>query len=175
MPHETKRGLNFISRTIERFVQAGGIDHVAIGTDFDGFTDPPDDLKDSSEIRFLTQRLISDNYSEEQIKKILGINALRVLQGNRPVPLGDSIKEHAPGQTPLSYGVILPPVHYKVTSRTDLHHWSEEGQNRGYPMSLKKTQGRVEQRIQLAAEGIMAPVVSAWGIRLRPIMRVMPE
>ena len=80
MPHETKRGLNFISRTIEQFVNAGGIDHVSIGTDFDGFTDPPDDLKHSGELPKLTERLITDGYSVEHIAKILGANALRVLR-----------------------------------------------------------------------------------------------
>ena len=80
MPHETKRGLNFISRSLERFVQAGGVNHVAIGTDFDGFTDPPDDIKDASKMPRLTQRLISDGYAVEDIHKILGGNALRVLR-----------------------------------------------------------------------------------------------
>jgi microsomal dipeptidase-like Zn-dependent dipeptidase len=81
MPHETKRGLNFIARTLEQFVRAGGIDHVAIGTDFDGFTDPPDDLKDASELHRLTQRLIAEAYTDAEIEKIWGGNALRVLRG----------------------------------------------------------------------------------------------
>ncbi len=80
MPHETKRGLNFIARTLDRFLKVGGIDHVAIGTDFDGFIDPPDDLKDSSQLYKLTQRLIAEEYSEEMIKKIWGENALRVIR-----------------------------------------------------------------------------------------------
>jgi membrane dipeptidase len=80
MPHETKRGLNFIARTIGHFVNMGGIDHVAVGSDFDGFTDPPDDLKDVSELPNLTQRLLAEGYREEQIAKILGGNALRVLR-----------------------------------------------------------------------------------------------
>lgn len=80
MPHETKRGVNFIARTIEHFVQAAGIDHVGIGTDFDGFTDPPDDLKDASELPYLTQRLVAENYREDAISKILGGNALRALR-----------------------------------------------------------------------------------------------
>jgi membrane dipeptidase len=80
MPHETKRGLNFIARTIRHFVNVVGIDHVAIGTDFDGFTDPPDDLKDASELPKLTQRLIAEGYSSEQIAKIWGGNALRALR-----------------------------------------------------------------------------------------------
>lgn len=80
MPHETKRGLNFIARTLEHFVNVGGIDHVAIGADFDGFTDPPDDLKDASELPKLTQRLLAEGYSREQIVKIWGGNTLRVLR-----------------------------------------------------------------------------------------------
>jgi membrane dipeptidase len=80
MPHETGRGLNFISRTIDHFIKVGGIDHVAIGTDFDGFTDPPDDLKDASELPHLTQRLLDEDYSQEMIIKIWGGNAMRVLR-----------------------------------------------------------------------------------------------
>jgi membrane dipeptidase len=80
MPHETKRGLNFIARTINHFVNVGGVDCVAIGTDFDGFTDPPDDLKDASELPKLTQRLIAEGYNQDQIEKIWGGNALRVLR-----------------------------------------------------------------------------------------------
>lgn len=79
MPHETKRGVNFIMRTIDHFKKVAGIDHVAFGSDFDGFTDPPDDLKDASELPYLTQRLVAENYGEEEIEKILGGNALRVL------------------------------------------------------------------------------------------------
>jgi membrane dipeptidase len=80
MPHETKRGLNFIARTLEHFVDAGGIEHVGLGSDFDGFTDPPDDLKDASEFPRLTQRLIAEGYDADQIKKILGGNSLRVIR-----------------------------------------------------------------------------------------------
>jgi membrane dipeptidase len=80
MPHETHRGLNFIARTIDHFVKVGGIDHVGIGTDFDGFTDPPDDIKDASELPRLTQRLIAEGYKAEEIIKIWGGNGLRVLR-----------------------------------------------------------------------------------------------
>jgi membrane dipeptidase len=80
MPHETGQGLNFIARTIDHFVNVAGEDHVGIGTDFDGFTDPPDDLKDASEMPRLTQRLLVEGYGEERVKKILGGNALRVLR-----------------------------------------------------------------------------------------------
>jgi membrane dipeptidase len=80
MPNETKRGLNFVARTLNHFVKVAGIDHVAIGSDFDGFTDPPDDLKDASLFPNLTQRLIAEGYGTEEIKKIWGQNVLRVLR-----------------------------------------------------------------------------------------------
>jgi membrane dipeptidase len=89
MPHETQLGLNFISRTIEQLIHAAGgrTDHVAIGTDFDGFTDPPDDLKDASELPRLTERLMAEmlslsqrKYTDEDIRKIIGENALKVLR-----------------------------------------------------------------------------------------------
>ncbi len=80
MPHETKRGLNFLTRTLDHFVNVGGIDHVGIGTDFDGFTDPPDDLKDAAELPRLTQRLSALGNSPDAVIKILGGNALRVLR-----------------------------------------------------------------------------------------------
>jgi len=80
MPHETGQGINYLARTIDHFVGVAGEDHVGLGTDFDGFTDPPDDLKDASEMPRLTQRLLVDGYSPERVRKILGGNALRVLR-----------------------------------------------------------------------------------------------
>jgi len=80
MPHETGQGLNFIARTIEHMINIGGIEHVGIGTDFDGFTDPPDDVKDASRLPVVTQRLLAEGYTQEQVEKILGSNALRALR-----------------------------------------------------------------------------------------------
>ncbi len=80
MPIETGLGINFVSRTLDHFIRIGGEDHVGIGTDFDGFADPPYDLHDASQMPRLTQRLLSDGHSEERVKKILGGNAWRVLR-----------------------------------------------------------------------------------------------
>lgn len=51
-----------------------------IGSDFDGFTDPPDTLKDAFALPKLTQPLVAEGYSREQIVKIWGGNALRALR-----------------------------------------------------------------------------------------------
>ena len=79
LPHGHGQGLNDIARTIEYFVNVAGEDAVGLGTDFDGFTTPPEDLKDASEMPRLTQRLLVDGFREESICKILGGNALRAV------------------------------------------------------------------------------------------------
>lgn len=80
MPKESKHAINFLSRHIEYMVNVGGEDVVGIGTDFDGFTTPPEDLDTPSRLPRLTQRLVVDGHSEERIKKILGGNALRAIR-----------------------------------------------------------------------------------------------
>ncbi|MBI5563318.1 MAG: membrane dipeptidase, partial [Chloroflexi bacterium] len=80
MPKESGMGLNFISRTIEHFVNIAGEDAVGLGTDFDGFATPPEDLYNTEQMPRLTQRLLIDGHSEARVKKILGGNALRVLR-----------------------------------------------------------------------------------------------
>ncbi len=55
-------------------------DHIVLGTDFDGFTDPPDDLRDASHVWKVTQELLERQVPEEAVRKILGGNAQRVLE-----------------------------------------------------------------------------------------------
>jgi microsomal dipeptidase-like Zn-dependent dipeptidase len=80
MPKESGQGLNFISRHIQYLIDTGGEDIIGIGTDFDGFATPPDDLDNASQMPRLTQRLVVDGHSEACIKKVLGGNALRVIR-----------------------------------------------------------------------------------------------
>jgi membrane dipeptidase len=79
-PYTRKRGIDFVVQTIQHFVDVAGIEHIGIGSDFDGFTDPPDDLKDASYLPFLTQRLVAEGFTDVGIHKLLGGNALRVLR-----------------------------------------------------------------------------------------------
>jgi membrane dipeptidase len=58
-----------------------GIDHVGIGSDYDGVGDSlPTDLKDASAYPNLIEGLLRRGYSEADIRKILGENLLRVWQ-----------------------------------------------------------------------------------------------
>lgn len=67
---------------IDYLVQKLGIDHVAIGSDFDGIESPPQGLEDVSKFPNLTKALWERGYSEEDIAKIMGLNFLRILKEN---------------------------------------------------------------------------------------------
>jgi membrane dipeptidase len=64
---------------IDHIVQVAGIDHVGIGSDFDGVSTLPTQLEDVSCYPYITQALLDRGYSEADIKKVLGENLLRVM------------------------------------------------------------------------------------------------
>ncbi|MBI1807777.1 MAG: membrane dipeptidase [Ignavibacteria bacterium] len=57
-----------------------GVDHVGIGSDFDGIAVTPRDMDDVTFLPNITRELLKRGYSEEDVRKILGGNFLRVLQ-----------------------------------------------------------------------------------------------
>jgi membrane dipeptidase len=63
---------------IDHIVKVAGIDHVGLGADFDGAVDMPEDAKDVSMLPNITYELLKRGYSEQDIRKILGENFLRV-------------------------------------------------------------------------------------------------
>ena len=65
---------------IEHIIKVAGIDHVGIGSDYDGIPRLPRGLDDVSCYPNITQELLNRGYNKEQIHKILGGNALRVLR-----------------------------------------------------------------------------------------------
>jgi membrane dipeptidase len=65
---------------IEHIVRAAGSDHVGLGSDYDGVSRLPFGLEDVSTYPRITQVLLDRGYSDEDIRKILGLNMLRVLR-----------------------------------------------------------------------------------------------
>lgn len=66
---------------VERAVKIGGIDHVGLGSDYDGVGDSlPEGLKDVSTYPVLIAELLRRGMSEEDIAKIMGGNVLRVME-----------------------------------------------------------------------------------------------
>ncbi len=65
---------------IDHAVKVGGIDHVGIGTDFDGVACVPAELSSYDKFPALTRALLEKGYSATDIKKIYGGNLLRVMR-----------------------------------------------------------------------------------------------
>ncbi len=64
---------------IEHVIKVAGIDHVGLGSDFDGVTKLPVGMEDVSKYPVITELLLRRGYDEESIHKVLYGNALRVL------------------------------------------------------------------------------------------------
>jgi membrane dipeptidase len=65
---------------LEHLLKVGGESTPALGSDFDGFIRPPDGLTDVASLPRLTDALLRRGLPEAQLSKILGENALRVLE-----------------------------------------------------------------------------------------------
>ena len=69
---------SFIIDHIDHAVKIAGVDHVGLGSDFDGAV-MPIGMQDVTHIPQITDALLKKGYSESDIRKILGENTLRVL------------------------------------------------------------------------------------------------
>lgn len=76
-----KTPLSVLMDHIDHIAKVAGIDHVGIGSDFDGvpLTGLPEGMEDISKLPTLTYELIKRGYSDADIKKFLGENLLRVM------------------------------------------------------------------------------------------------
>lgn len=70
---------------IEHIIKVAGIDHVGIGSDYDGINSTPRQLEDVSCYPYITQELVNRGHSREAIHKILGGNVLRVMRDTEGV------------------------------------------------------------------------------------------
>jgi membrane dipeptidase len=70
-----------IARAIKRAVQIAGIEHVGLGSDFDGGTTTP---FDASGVSLITEALLKEKFSEDEIRAVMGGNVIRVLRHTLP-------------------------------------------------------------------------------------------
>ena len=68
---------------IDHVAKVAGADHVGLGSDFDGISGMvPTGMEDVSKYPILVKGLIGLGYSDQDIRKIMGLNILRVLRAN---------------------------------------------------------------------------------------------
>jgi membrane dipeptidase len=65
---------------IEHVIKVAGIDHVGLGSDFDGVTRLPAQMDDVSHYPYITQELLNRGYKENEIRKVLGENLMRAFR-----------------------------------------------------------------------------------------------
>jgi membrane dipeptidase len=65
---------------IDHFVKVAGVDHVGLGSDYDGAGSFPRGLENASGYRLITYHLLKRGYSEGDVKKILGGNFIRYME-----------------------------------------------------------------------------------------------
>jgi membrane dipeptidase len=77
---EPRATLAQVADHIDHVRKVAGIDHIGLGGDFDGISTVIQGLEDVSKYPDLTAELISRGYSDQDIRKILGLNILRVMR-----------------------------------------------------------------------------------------------
>ena len=67
---------------LDYIVKLIGVDHVGLGSDFDGINSSPQQLDGVADYPLITKELLARGYSKTDIRKILGGNFIRVLKAN---------------------------------------------------------------------------------------------
>ena len=79
-----KPDLEQLMKHFDHIVKLIGVDHVGLGSDFDGINSAPKQLKTVLDYPLFTQALIARGYSDKEVSKVLGGNFLRVYKANNP-------------------------------------------------------------------------------------------
>jgi membrane dipeptidase len=79
-PKTARPSLASLLDQIEHAAKVAGHDHVGLGSDFDGMTATPDGIDCAACLPKITEGLLRRGWSEEDVKKLLGGNTLRVMR-----------------------------------------------------------------------------------------------
>ncbi len=76
--------LSLLIDHLDYIVKLIGVDHVGIGSDYDGVNSLPQQLDDITAMPLITKELLKRGYSKKDIHKILGENFIRIFEANTP-------------------------------------------------------------------------------------------
>jgi membrane dipeptidase len=74
--------LSLLLDHIDHIVNLIGVDHVGMGSDFDGISSTPQQLDDVTGYPLITKGLLARGYSKKEVRKILGGNFIRLFSDN---------------------------------------------------------------------------------------------
>ncbi|MGB5005370.1 MAG: membrane dipeptidase, partial [Ferruginibacter sp.] len=74
--------LSMLLDHLDYIVKLAGVDHVGLGSDFDGINSAPLQLDDVTNMPLITKELLIRGYTKKDIRKILGENFLRLFEAN---------------------------------------------------------------------------------------------
>jgi membrane dipeptidase len=77
---EPRATVSQIADHVDHIKKIAGIDHIGIGSDFDGITSVPAGLEDTSKYPALFAELLRRGYTDADVQKIMGRNILRVMR-----------------------------------------------------------------------------------------------
>lgn len=97
--------LDALVRHVKHVVDVGGEDCAALGSDFDGCVKPPEGIADVSELPNVVAALARAGVRDEAILKIVGRNALRVMEAVPPSPIAATARDPA-----RPFGAAPPPA-----------------------------------------------------------------
>jgi len=93
---------------IDHMAKVAGVDHVGLGSDFDGVAALPEGMNSVADLPKITEALVGRGYTAEQIHKILGGNLLRVLRECEQIAR-ELQKEKPLGAKPLAGPEVVKP------------------------------------------------------------------
>jgi membrane dipeptidase len=74
--------LSLLIDHIDYIVKLIGVEHVGLGSDFDGIESAPQGLDGVQDFPLITKALVERGYSQKDVMKILGGNFIRVFKAN---------------------------------------------------------------------------------------------
>ena len=77
---EPQATLRQVADHIDHIRQVAGIDYVGLGSDFDGISRVPQGLEDVSHYPDLLEELARRGYTDEDLRKVAGLNVLRAMR-----------------------------------------------------------------------------------------------
>jgi membrane dipeptidase len=112
---------------IDHVAKVAGIDHVGLGSDFDGVTSLPQGIDSVADLPKITEALLQRGYSKEDIQKILGGNILRVMRDVEAT--SKRLQAEQKESDPLTYDQVTLMLGNRITSAHLIDLVREHGVN----------------------------------------------